>query len=208
VLHVKWYSPSAIALIIANLLPLYGVLFWSGSVLALLVLFWLEIIVVGLLAVLRMLIASPSSDPPPLRNFAWMLGFCILYTVFVLGLGIAIFGFFGHLEGVMPFEGGLLPLDQTTRLLEKRGLWPALAALCASHAFSFLWNYVGRGEYRRARLKDLMWEANSRVYIMVFSLFFGSLFMQLGSPVWGLAILIGFKIWLDLGAHLRAHRAA
>ena len=53
-----------------------------------------------------------------------------------------------------------------------------------------------------------MWEANSRVYIMVFSLFFGSLFMQLGSPVWGLAILIGFKIWLDLGAHLRAHRAA
>jgi hypothetical protein len=52
---LKWYSPSALALIVSNLVPLYGVLFWGWSVLALLALFWLEIMLVGSLTVMRML---------------------------------------------------------------------------------------------------------------------------------------------------------
>ncbi len=205
---MKWYSPSAVALIIANLVPLYGVLFWNWSILALLVLFWFEIILVGLLGALRMLIAVLSNTQLRGSKIVWVPGFCIFYSVLVVGVGIMMFGFFGHLEGEMPFDEGLLPLGQASRVLEKQGLWLALLALCASQAFTFFWNYLGQGEFRRANLKDLMWEANSRVFMLFFSLFFGAIFMGLGSPVWGLVILIGFKVWLDLSAHLRAQRLA
>jgi hypothetical protein len=197
-----------VALIIANLVPLYGVLVWGWSVLALLVLFWLEIMLVGVLGVLRMLLADPLNASLWAKKAVWVPCFCVLYGIFVVGLGIMMFSYFGHLEGVMALEDGPLPVGETVRVLKKQRLWSALAALCASHAFSFFWNYLGHGEFRRAKLKDLMWEANSRVFILFFSLFFGALFMALGSPVWGLTILIGFKIWFDLDAHLKAHRQA
>jgi hypothetical protein len=113
---------------------------------------------------------------------------------------------FGQLEGELPFDAGLLPIRQTGRILDKQGLGLALAALCASHVFTFFRKYLGQGEFRHATLKGLMWEANSRILIFFFSLFFGAIFMGLGSPVWGLAILVGFKIWFDLAAHLKAHR--
>ena len=202
---MRWYSPSALALVFANLVPLYGVVVGGWSVLALLALFWLEIILVGSLGVLRMLIADLSKDPPWGGKIVWVACFCILFGIFVLGIGVMMYVFFGHLEGVTPFEGGLLPVAATVHLLGNLGAWPALASLFASHVFSFFWNYLGHGEFRRAKLKDLMWEANSRVFIFFFSLFFGAIFMGLGSPVWGLIILLGFKIWLDLAAHLRAH---
>src|SRR5580765_5521472 len=157
---MKWYSPSAVALIIANLVPLYGVLFWGWSMFALLELFWLEIILVGLLSVLRMLIADPSNTSLRVEKIVWVPGFCILYSIFVVGLGIMMLSVFGHLEGELPFDGGLLPVGLTIRVLEKHGLWLALVAFCASHVFSFFWNYLGHGEFRQANLKDLMWEAN------------------------------------------------
>lgn len=204
---MRWYSPSALALVLANLVPLYGVVFGRWSVLGLLALFWLEVILVGLLGVLRMLIADPSNDSLRGGKIVWVPYFCILFGMSVVGLGIMMHSFFGHLEGVMPFDGGVLPVAATVRLLGKLGAWPALASLVASHVFSFFWNYLGHGEFRHAKLTDLMWEANSRAFILFFSLFFGALFMGLGSPVWGLAILVGFKTWLDLAAHLKAHRA-
>ncbi len=205
---MKWYSPSAAALIIANLVPLYGVFFWDWSILALLVLFWIETVLVGFLGALRMLVAVLANTPLRGGKIIWVPGFCIYYSVLVLGVGIMMFSFFGHLEEEMPFDESFLPFGQANRVLEKQGLRLALMALCASQAFAFFWNYLGQGEFRRSNLRNLMWEANSRAYILFFSLFFGALFMGLGSPVWGLGILIGFKVWLDLATHLRARRLA
>src|SRR6185503_3557233 len=51
---------SAWVLVAANLLPLYGVLFWGWEVFPLLVLFWVENAVVGALNALRMLAADPA----------------------------------------------------------------------------------------------------------------------------------------------------
>src|SRR5262245_50856277 len=39
---LTWYSPSSLALILANLLPLWGVLVWGWPVVAVLALFWME----------------------------------------------------------------------------------------------------------------------------------------------------------------------
>ena len=52
---------SAIALVLANLVPLAGVLLWQWSVSSILILYWFENVVIGVINVLRMVVASPES---------------------------------------------------------------------------------------------------------------------------------------------------
>lgn len=52
---------SAVALVLANLVPLAGVLLWEWSVSSVVILYWFENVVIGVINVLRMLTASPTS---------------------------------------------------------------------------------------------------------------------------------------------------
>src|SRR5436309_8211653 len=52
-------TPSAVALIVANLVPLAGVLFLGWTLFATLLLFWLENVTVGVFSVLQLLAARP-----------------------------------------------------------------------------------------------------------------------------------------------------
>jgi len=82
-----------------------------------------------------------------------------------------------------------------------------IAALAASHLFSFIWNYLYRGEFRRAALTELMQQPYGRVVVLHLTILLGGFAaMLLGSPLWALLLLIGLKIALDLKAHLKEHR--
>lgn len=52
---------SAATLILANVVPLAGVLLWQWSVSSVVILYWFENVVIGVINVLRMLFASPES---------------------------------------------------------------------------------------------------------------------------------------------------
>jgi hypothetical protein len=52
---------SAVALVLANLVPLAGVLYWEWSVSSVVILYWFENVVIGVINVLRMAMASPKS---------------------------------------------------------------------------------------------------------------------------------------------------
>ncbi len=52
---------SAVALVLANLVPLAGVLLWQWSVSSVVILYWFENVVIGVVNVLRMVTASPAS---------------------------------------------------------------------------------------------------------------------------------------------------
>ena len=52
---------SAVALVLANLVPLAGVLLWQWSISSILILYWFENVVIGVINVLRMLLASPEN---------------------------------------------------------------------------------------------------------------------------------------------------
>ncbi|HRQ88290.1 MAG TPA: DUF6498-containing protein, partial [Bacteroidia bacterium] len=49
---------SAAALVLANLIPLFGAIFWGWSVFEIVLLYWAENVVVGLYAILRILAAG------------------------------------------------------------------------------------------------------------------------------------------------------
>src|SRR5688572_2147822 len=51
-------APSVIVLILANLVPLAGVIFWGWDLLDLMILYWMETGIIGFYAIIQMAIAS------------------------------------------------------------------------------------------------------------------------------------------------------
>jgi hypothetical protein len=201
-----WCSPTALALIAANLLPLYGVLALGWDVLPIMVLFWLENIVIGALNIPRILLAGEADSAKWPARFMLALFFTFHYGLFTAVHGLFVFTLFGG-TAYHALVHDLWTFGATRQAIEEFSLWPALGALTVSHLFSFIWNYLGRREFQKARPGTLMHAPYSRVMVLHVTIIFGGLLVQLlDSPLWSLLLLVGLKISIDLRAHLREHR--
>src|SRR4030066_590779 len=105
-----WFSPTALVLIAANLLPLYGVLVLGWAVFPVMVLFWLENIVIGALNILRILFASPAVPAKWSGKFMLMLFFTVHYGLFTAIHGKFVFSLFGG-DSYRALVEGLWTLD-------------------------------------------------------------------------------------------------
>jgi hypothetical protein len=104
---------------------------------------------------------------------------------------------------------GLQLLAPALRAAADYELWLPIGALAASHLFSFAWNYLYGGEFRRVRLSRLMVQPYGRVAVLHIAIILGGIAaMALGSPVWALLVLLALKIGLDLKAHVKEHSAS
>src|SRR5687768_3492797 len=82
-------------LVAANLVPLIGVLFFGWPLLALLTLFWLENVVIGVLNVARMLLADPRDAALWGAKALLVPFFCFHYGMFTAVHGVFVFSIFG-----------------------------------------------------------------------------------------------------------------
>ena len=188
-------------LVAANLLPLYGVLFWNWEVFPLLALFWMENVIIGVLNAARMLAVDPRDAALWGAKLFMVPFFCVHYGIFTAVHGMFVFSMFGH------SKASGLGLPELARAAEAWNLWLPIGVLLASHLFSFFWNYLYRGEFRRASLPELMMKPYARVMILHVTILVGGFgAMALGSPLWALLVLLGIKVALDLRAHLKEHR--
>jgi len=212
-------SSSLAVLLAANLLPLAGVAFWGWQVGDVVMLYWAENLVIGAFNVLRMAIAAGESDaeasplPPRYRNTAKGE---VLGRVFIIGFFIVHYGLFCYVHG--SFLAHLFPLtgiaaDQEPFVVLRAMMadsytFMALAVIAASHGFSYLFNYLGRGEYRRAGIDGLMIAPYGRiVFTHVFILAGAFLLLAIGSPVVAMLLFVLLKTGFDARAHVKEHRA-
>ena len=80
--------------------------------------------------------------------------------------------------------------------------WLAVAAIAASHMYSYFSNYIGRNEYQHTSLFLLMQRPYGRIVAMHVAIVFGAgLVMWLGSPLPMLVILILAKTAMDIRLH-------
>jgi hypothetical protein len=200
----QFLTPSVLTLILANLVPLYGLFFLHWVVFPVLLLFWIENVIIGVFNVFRMLLASPSKPLDWVGKLFMIPFFCFHYGMFTFVHGVFVFGFFGrYFTSGAPFPD----IHTLTQALRDYQLgWPVLALLL-SHAASFTMNYIGNGEYKQAALKDLMAQPYSRVVILHLTIILGAFVVAaLGSPVFALLVLIMLKMFIDIQAHLREHK--
>lgn len=198
-----WLTPSTGTLIAANMLPVYGVLFLGWDVFPVVLLFWLENVVIGVLNVVRIVCAQPRDPTLWVGKVFAVPFFCFHYGMFTAVHGVFVFAIFGG----KAYEPRGLPTPAFVwGALNGLHLAVPFLALAASHAFSFAWNYIGKGEYRQASIGKLFAQPYGRVVLLHLVLILGGvLVMALGSPVPGLLLLVLLKIAMDVLAHLREH---
>jgi len=192
--------PSAFVLLLANTVPLFGVLLHQWTVFAVMLLYWSENVVVGGFNILRMLFARPSDAVAQATKVFLIPFFCVHYGMFTFVHGVFVFGLFGKEYAPRGFG---LSLPVVMNAIHREGLGWAIVALCASHAFSFFHNYLAGGEYRNVALQQLMMRPYGRIVLLHLTIIFGGmLVMALGSPVAALVLLVTLKTAIDLGAHM------
>ena len=268
-------SRSTIVLLIANAIPLIGVLFFGWSLLTILVIYWLENGIVGFWNVPKIVLAQGSIIPrlPPLPDAAalaatgnaeaaeqlqaeWqraraaqvaaasstaatrgpspqlatLLGSGRLPTIGRAGIALFFlvhYGLFWFVHGIfvfaLPMFGGLAGAQVDCGIQSPFGLsepcpgpfgdvlWTnvaiAAAALFISHGASFLFNYIGRGEYLTASPTRQMGAVYGRVVVLHLTILFGAFAVAMfGSPIWALLILVVLKTAFDLRLHVREHQ--
>lgn len=194
-----WQRPSVIALLLANLVPVFGVLFLHWEVFPLMFLFWFENVIVGVFNVLKMLFAAPENPQAWAGKVFLIPFFCVHYGIFTFVHGVFVIGLFGG--GFRP--GAEFPISETFwQALRENHLGWAVLGLAVSRGISFATNYLGNGEYRRASLQQLMAQPYGRVVVLHLAILGGGfLVMVLHSPVAGLLLLVALKIAFDLRGH-------
>jgi len=189
-------SPSSLALIIANLVPLAGAAFFGWKLSDVMVLYWAESAIIGFFNMCKIAVIGRWAALLAVPFFAGHFGgFMAVHFLFVYGIFV---------EGVQNGGSGG-DLREVAALFV--ALWPALLALSLSHGYSFFANFLGRREYLGRTVKDQMAEPYTRIVFMHLVLIFGGgLTLILGGPTPVLLLVIGAKIWFDLRAHLKQRR--
>jgi hypothetical protein len=269
---------STVALIIANAIPLVGVLFFGWSLITILVLYWVENGIVGFwnipkIALAQGSIVPPLPDMPPAAaraatlsdeqaeslQAAWTRArelqaqgltaagsspvlarfslvpraglavfFLVHYGIFWLVHGIFVFAmptFAGMANGlgagcdapIFP-EPGEFPntIGGSTTIAGECAssfgevAWGAVligaAALFLSHGASFLFNYIGNGEYQRTSAPRQMGGAYGRVIVLHLTIILGAFVAAfVGAPIGALLVLVVLKTAFDLALHRREH---
>ena len=237
---LSWYRASSsvaaiVLLVVFNLLPLVGALFWGWNAYSLLVLYWVENGIVGVLNVPKILLAEgPATPARSMRvgghasKAAIVPFFLIHYGMFwfvhgIFVMTLPLFMGLGRLTdglgpGFVPEVGpdGVPDLTMFGNLFAPTDLglrWEVVAwgavGLALSHGASFVFNYLGRREYLTVSPPAQAFAPYGRLVTLHVAIILGAFVsLSLGGPLGAVIVLVLLKTAIDLALHIREHRAA
>jgi len=210
---------SDIALILANLVPLVGVLFRGWEVAWVLYTYWLENVVAGFFATFRILLAAGQASPRmgAAAQRSWLswvnkllalgsflvayLGFMIIHRIFLVFLFEPVEHPYEPFnpENIQRFVFGDPALPRAELVI-------AVLSLFISHGLSFVLNFIIRGEFRVSNYDIEGLRPFKRVVAMQMTIIVGGfLALALGAPPAAIAVMVAMKILLDVVLHIRSH---
>ena len=213
--------PSTIVLLGVNMIPLAGVVFLGWRVLDVMLLYWAENVVIGIINVFRMAMAkgglgvgdrrmdaairaaieaSPDAKRVTLERIGTMMKitmipfFIVHYGVFCWGHLTSLNFIFDPVRGAPPFIS-LFGYDAVPILI---GIGP----IAISHLYSFFANFIGKREYLHTTPSLLMHRPYGRVIALHVAIIAGGALVDLlGGQVYLLVILVLAKTLMDAKFH-------
>jgi hypothetical protein len=221
---VAWSAP---LLVLANLVTLIGVVLLGWRLGMILVLYWVESGIVGLLNVPKILLArGPLTVSARGISLALPIGstglgslaariftsifFLIHYGIFWLAHGFLVFLL---LAFARPRSGDGVPSELNDPFasagIDSAVVGSAALILLGSHVVSFWTNYLRRREYLGISFLQQMAQPYGRVVVMHVTILVGAFVMTLiGTPLAALVALVVMKTVIDLRLHVREHDRA
>jgi len=193
-LQTKQNHITKIALVIANIIPLIGVLFFGWKLFDVMFLYWLESAIIGFFNIFKIIKVSGFLSIMQVPFFIVHYGgFMAVHLVFIIAL-------FSPIK-----DAGFFPSFSLLFSLIGAVILPFIA-LFISHGISFYINFVKKHEHKAYKGKDPMTAPYKRIILMHFTIIFGGwLILLLNTPVLALVLLIALKTFFDLKAHIKEH---
>jgi hypothetical protein len=219
-----------IALVVANAVPIVGVLWLDWDALVVVVVYWAESLIVAFYSILKCILA-PARRVKMIKKLMGVPVFLWFFGWFTSGHVLAIFFFFvifpqeflhlpsrtdavpegDFLKVSWPGPLGLFELGvDVVRILYyilPRAIILPLCCLMASHGISFVVDYLVKGARHSAKFPQVLVEPFSRVVVLHIAIMIGGfLSLILWPHVTILVCLVIFKCWMDAVLHLRRCR--
>ena len=204
---------SAIFLILMNFVPIIGVLLWDWDVAAIVMLYWAENLIIGVLNLVKMFAAGGWRALPIMAFFTFHYGaFCGAHGFFAASLfELPIDGVMDNLSWPFFFVFMELLVNVVTgvfSVVPSTWIW-GVAAVGVSHIFSLVLHRFIRGEDADKSAQKIMSEPYGRIVILHIAIIVGGmLVMAMSSPLALLLILVLLKTAIDVVVHRRKHKQA
>lgn len=184
-------DPMAWVILAVDLFPIIAVLTFGWGAVPLVFLYWLENLIVGAVALARMIGASVSSGIGGLVSMAFIGPFFIVHYgmfCFVHGVFVSIFA---DMESAVN-SGFPSPVGLIEQALTSGANMPTFVlAIVAVQGVLFVQDFILRGEYRKTTIQAEMTAPYARIVVLHIGIFAGAFAMAaLGEPMLGILALI------------------
>lgn len=192
-------------LILANMVPLVGVLFfdWDGK--AIFVIYILETVLIGIINVLKMLtvyiLNGTKKEPPPspgdnVSGWGLIPFFIFHYNFFVFVQSVLFFAFSSIWENVHTAPPFNLVANFSRFLSGDTQL--AVISLAIANAYYFINDFIMSNKYRTETMAGLMFQPYKRIFVQQFVVILGGfIFMLSGSSAIVAILFIALKTIAD-----------
>lgn len=201
----KKLSQSDWLLIIANLLPVYGVWFQNWNAREVFIVYCFETIIIGFFTLLKLGITgtikksdvwqTQGGTPVKQPAFFFMLFFMLHYGMFVaiqMGLFFAVSGIGDEIK--ITFFNFYYKWPS---LITKEA-YIMLGVFIVSYAFKHLTEFILSGEYRTVSLGYLMFQPYGRILIQQATVIIGSMFLTFGAGKIFILVFSLIKIFFEI----------
>lgn len=200
-------------LILSNLIPLAGILFWGWDVFVLLCLYCLETAVIGFWTIAR--VATMSRDPGSVagRSIAGTLGLAGFFTVHA-GLFMTVHMAFIYVLFAGPWAGRIHDARDFIRLIViGKDLWIPLLVLFVGQGAIFINDAVNRFAFAKVPLTnadtgEIMGDFYKRIVIMHVAIMGGAFIVQAIGTAAPLIVLVLLKIAIEIRFQMKARNGA
>lgn len=196
---------SAVTLVAANMVPLFGVVFWGWDIFPLVFLYWTENAATWLMTVFKIALARPSGQTARMGRASATLVFFLSYGLFTVIHGCAVIVLFNF--SALQDPAGPSFWAVAGEAVGEPGLLWAILALLVSHVMNFRANFLPDRDRPRDGLMEFMGAPFGRIVLLHVFIIVGGVAIQNAAA--SIPVLAGFvvaKTAIDLWAHLREHR--
>jgi hypothetical protein len=201
---------AATILIVSNLVPLAGILWWGWDVFVLLCLYWLETAVIGFWTILRVAALSQAPGKATGRGIAGALALSGFFTVHA-GIFMTVHMAFLYILFAGAWAGRIHDAGDFIRLMViGSGLWIPLLALFAGQGALFVNDAVNRFAFGRA-LPDtdaagIVGGFYKRIVLMHVAILGGAFIVQAIGNIAPLIVLVLLKTALEIALLMSRRR--
>lgn len=190
------FTPQLLLPIVANILPIIGVIFWGWKPLDAFIIYALETFIIGIMTVIKLLVTAvyQSRDVPENNRKKGIIAglFMVAFFIFHYGMFAVIqTSIFTSVSGLTKGSHGPLYFFLNWYKFVTPETAYALCMFVVSYAVTYLVPFVYNQEYKTQGMIQMMIQPYGRIFVQQFTVIIGSIFLMFN---WGIGFLIVFVL--------------